>query len=216
MAGTFMNDIRLSQSATFEMEQSLKDIKLGVVEEYKQEHLGWMANNIGGFLSEIQNLCVAQSIVQEYRNYVKTTETGNAENENKWNKEQNALWKKITEPYKGNTLFLDFWHMSCGPCRAGIIRQKQQVEAMNDEPFRFIYINTIREKDEAEKWMNENDIKGEHIYINPEEWNQLEAMINFRAIPRGVLVDKNGKMIESNFHIGSFNNDQLKELIKKF
>ena len=216
MAGTFMNDIRLSQSATFEMEQSLKDIKLGVVEEYKQEHLGWMANNIGGFLSEIQNLCVAQSIVQEYRNYVKTTETGNAENENKWNKEQNALWKKITEPYKGNTLFLDFWHMSCGPCRAGIIRQKQQVEAMNDEPFRFIYINTIREKDEAEKWMNENDIKGEHIYINPEEWNQLEGMINFRAIPRGVLVDKNGKMIESNFHISSFNNDQLKELIKKF
>ena len=39
---------------------------------------------------------------------------------------------------------------------------------MNDEPFRFIYINTIREKDEAEKWMNEKAITDENIYIHPE------------------------------------------------
>ena len=216
MEGTFMNDISLSQSAIFQIEESLKNIKVGVVDEYKEAHHEWMANYIGGCLSEIQNPCVAQSVVQEYRKHVKVTETGNVEDENKWNEKQNALWKKITEPYKGNTLFLDFWAMSCGPCRAGMIRQKQQVEAMKDEPFKFIYINTIHQKDEAEKWMNEKDIKGEHIYIEPEEWSQLEAMINFRGIPRGVLVDKNGKMIESNFHIGSFNDDQLKELIKKF
>ena len=216
MEGTFMNDIRLSQSAIFQIEESLKNIKVGVVDEYKEAHHEWMANYIGGCLSEIQNPCVAQSVVQEYRKHVKATETGNVEDENKWNEKQNALWKKITEPYKGNTLFLDFWSMGCGPCRAGMIAQKRLVEAMKDEPCRFLYICNIHEKDKAEKWMNENEIKGEHVYIEPEEWSQLEAMINFRGIPRGVLVDKNGKMIESNFHIGSFNDDQLKELIKKF
>ena len=41
-------------------------------------------------------------------------------------------------------------------------------------------------------------------------------MVNFNAIPRGALVNKNGKLIENDFHVGQFNSVELKNLSEKF
>ena len=87
---------------------------------------------------------------------------------------------------------------------------------MKDENVKFIYITTEDQKPSAEKWMGENDIKGEHVYITQNEWKQLETMINFTAIPRGALVNKNGKLIENNFEVGHFNSEELKKLAERF
>ena len=104
--------------------------------------------------------------------------------------------------------------MGCGPCRSGMMSQKKIVEELKDEPVKFLYINTDDEKEASEKWMGEKSIKGEHIYITKEEWRQFQTMINFQAIPRCVLVGKNGKLIERDFDITSAS--EIGELIKRF
>ena len=165
----------------------------------------------------IQNVKVAQNIVEEYRKFVKATETATAEDTgNNWTEEQTTLWNKIVSPYKGYTLFLDFWGMSCGPCRSGMMSQKKLVEEMKDEKVKFLYITTEDQKSSAEKWMTENNIKGEHVYITRNEWKQLETMINFTGIPRGALVSKEGKLIEQDFTIHQFNSEELKKLAQRF
>ena len=214
MAGTFMNDLCLSQHIVGEMEQTQKEYKLGQFGEYRSVRLDYIANKVGEFLAGIQNIKVAQTITNEYRNFVKATEAGTEESGTGWTEEQEALWNKIVSPYKGNLLLLDFWNMGCGPCRSGMMSQKKIVEELKDEPVKFLYINTNYEKEASEKWMGEKNIKGEHIYITKEEWKQFETMINFQAIPRCVLVGKNGKLIERDFNITS--TSEIRELIKRF
>ena len=216
MAGTFMNDLFLSQDIVSKMENVQKGIKLGKLGESQNATLDYMSKNVGESLAGIQNVKVAQSIVEEYRKFVKATETAAEDTGNKWTEEQTALWNRIVSPYKGNTLFLDFWGMSCGPCRSGMMSQKKLVEEMKDEKVKFLYITTEDQKSSAEKWMTENNIKGEHVYITRNEWKQFETMINFTAIPRGALVSKEGKLIEQDFEIRQFNSEELKKLAERF
>lgn len=216
MAGTFMNDLYLSQDVVYDMESTLKDVKLGVNDENREAVLDNMANTVGESLAGIQNEKVAKDVVREYRNFVKATEAAAADEGNGWTEEQTALWDRVVSPYRGNMLFLDFWGMGCGPCRSGMIAQKKRVEELKDEKIKFLYIATEDEKPSAEKWMDENGIRGEHVYITRNEWKQFEAMINFTAIPRGVLVGKDGKIIESDFSVGHYSARELKAFIDRF
>lgn len=216
MAGTFMNDLYLSQDVVYDMESTLKDVKLGVNDENREAVLDNMANTVGESLAGIQNEKVAKDVVREYRNFVKATEAAAADEGNGWTEEQTALWNRVVSPYRGNMLFLDFWGMGCGPCRSGMIAQKKRVEELKDEKIKFLYIATEDEKPSAEKWMDENGIRGEHVYITRNEWKQFEAMINFTAIPRGVLVGKDGKIIESDFSVGHYSARELKAFIDRF
>ena len=216
MAGTFMNDLFLSQDIVSKMENVQKGIKLSNLGESQNATLDYMSKNVGESLAGIQNVKVAQKIVEEYRKFVKATETAAEDTGNKWTEEQTALWNRIVSPYKGNTLFLDFWGMSCGHCRSGMMSQKKLVEEMKDEKVKFLYITTEDQKSSAEKWMTENNIKGEHVYITRNEWKQFETMINFTAIPRGALVSKEGKLIEQDFEIHQFNSEELKKLAQRF
>ena len=216
MAGTFMKDLSLSQDIVRILEETQKEDKLGKLAENREEGLDAVAKDVGEALAGIQNVEVAQAIVGEYRKFVKATDASAADNSNNWTEEQQALWNKLVSPYKGNTLFLDFWGMGCGPCRSGMMSQKTLVKEMKDENVKFIYITTEDQKPSAEKWMGENDIKGEHVYVTQNEWKQLKAMINFTAIPRGALVNKEGKLIENAFHVGQFNSEELKKLAERF
>lgn len=216
MSGTFMNDLYLSQNIVNRMENILKDDKLGKLAEYRESALDYAVNSVGESLAGIQSVAVAKTVIGEYRKFVKATDAAAVDTNNSWTEDQNALWYKIVSPYKGNTLFLDFWGMSCGPCRSGMMSQKKIVEEMADEKVKFLYITTEVQKESAEKWMGENNIKGEHVYVTSSEWTQLETMINFHAIPRGALVSKDGKLIENDFHAGQFNGEELKRIADRF
>ena len=211
-----MNDLYLSQDVVYDMESTRKDVKLSVNDENREAVLDNMTNIVGEHLAGIQNEKVAKDVVREYRNFVKATEAAAADKGNGWTEEQTALWNRVVSPYEGNMLFLDFWGMGCGPCRSGMIAQKKRVEELKDEKVKFLYIATEDEKPSAEKWMDENGIKGEHVYITGNEWKQFEAMINFTAIPRGVLVGKDGKIIESDFSVGHYSTRELKAFIDRF
>ncbi len=113
-------------------------------------------------------------------------------------------WKafeKIIAPYKGNVLFLDFWGIGCGPCRTGMIRQKPLLEELAARPFKALYIANAEEgMDECKKWLNKEDIKGEHIFVSGDDWKRLCGLFNFSGIPHGVLVGKDGKVINPDYH----------------
>ena len=101
---------------------------------------------------------------------------------------------RIIAPYRGNVLFLDFWNMGCAPCRAGMIRQKPMLEEYVGKPFKALYISPLGEQAKAEEWMRKEEIKGEHVFVSSDDWNRLQALFNFSAIPFGTIIDKNGNV----------------------
>ena len=127
---------------------------------------------------------------------------------------EEKVLQRIIEPYAGNLLYLDFWGMGCGPCRAGMLAQRDIVEELSNEPVRFLYIceEAASPRKEAEKWMTEKSIKGEHIYISSDDWNRLTHLFEFSGIPHAVLIGRDGKVITNGFYLSSA--DDLRKHLK--
>ncbi len=118
------------------------------------------------------------------------------------NSPEGDILAKIIEPYKGNVLFLDFWGIGCGPCRSGMMKQKPLLEKLADKPFKALYIaNADDGIDACKKWLRKEEINGEHIFAPGEDWERLRGLFNFSGIPFGVLINKEGKIEKTHYHI---------------
>ncbi|MBQ6210719.1 MAG: redoxin domain-containing protein [Prevotella sp.] len=125
-----------------------------------------------------------------YRDYVKEKEIKVVEQ--KPMTKGDSIFQRIIEPYKGSVLYIDFWEMSCGPCRATMLQMRDEVEANKDKPVKYLYI-TDDTPEKCKSFLKPNNIKGEHIHITRAEWGYLQEKFNFSGIPFVMLFDKQGK-----------------------
>ena len=129
-----------------------------------------------------------------YRNFIKENEIKVVED--KPLTKGDSIFQRIIEPYKGNVLFVDFWEMSCGPCRGKMLSMRDEVEANKDKPVKYLYI-TDDTPEHCKSFLEPNNIQGEHIHITRAEWGYLQEKFQFTAIPFVVLLDKQGKLREN-------------------
>ena len=153
------------------------------------------AEYVASIIPLITHPVIAYHALDRYRQYVKERELKVVEQ--KPVTKGDSIFQRIIEPFKGNALFVDFWGMSCGPCRAGMLEEREKVERLKDQPVRFLYICDEKDgpREHAEKWMMENNIRGEHIFVTHEEWQLLSAKFQFNAIPFKIGVDKDGNIV---------------------
>ncbi|MBR1400182.1 MAG: TlpA family protein disulfide reductase [Prevotella sp.] len=111
-----------------------------------------------------------------------------------------SLFQSLKEKYSGNIIYMDFWGIGCGPCRMGMLDQRALVEQYKDAPVRFLYICNEKDspREPSEKFLSDNQIQGEHIFLSSDEWNLLTNKFQFNAIPFSLLIDRNGNILEKN------------------
>jgi thiol-disulfide isomerase/thioredoxin len=116
------------------------------------------------------------------------------------------VFRKLIEPHKGKMLFIDFWATTCGPCLSGIKSMRGIRERYADNPdFDFVFITDERGSPEKQY----NDFVKEQGLINvyripKDDFNFLRELFRFNGIPRYVVIDKNGDVINDDFNIYSF------------
>jgi len=101
--------------------------------------------------------------------------------------------------FKGKTVYIDFWATWCVPCIIAMPDSRKLMEKFKDrKDIVFLYINV---KDEFEKWksyLSKEPIRGENLFSNKKQSDELYSSYNFSGIPHYVLIDRNGKLINSN------------------
>lgn len=158
--------------------------------EWHKDQYDTAADDFAATMAVVTNPELIRRAVLTYREYVKESETMVVEQ--KMMTKGDSIFQRIVEPYKGNVLYVDFWEMSCGPCRAGMLRMRDEVEANKDKPVKYLYI-TNDTPEQCRSFLEPNNIKGEHIHITRAEWGYLQEKFNFSAIPFVMLFDKQGK-----------------------
>ena len=128
--------------------------------------------------------------VLAYRQHIKDNELKVVEE--KPMTKADSIFQRIIEPYKGNVLYVDFWEMSCGPCRGLMLNMRDEVDANKDKPVKYLYITDDTEE-RCRPFLEPNNIKGEHIHITRSEWGYLQEKFQFTGIPFTILFDKDGK-----------------------
>jgi thiol-disulfide isomerase/thioredoxin len=119
------------------------------------------------------------------------------------------VFRKITDPFKGKIVFVDFWATTCGPCVAEIKRMKPIREKHKDnKDFVFIFITDERSspKDDYDKFVKEQELK--NIYrLSKDDYNYLRQLFKFNGIPHYTVIDKAGNVLNNNFPMYNFESE---------
>ena len=153
-----------------------------------------IADDFAATMAVITHPELIRRAVLTYRDFIKENEAKVIEQKPMTNGD--SIFQRIIEPYKGNVLYIDFWEMSCAPCRADMLRMRDDVEANKDKPVKYLYI-TDNTPEQCQSFLEPNNIRGEHIHITRSEWGYLQEKFNFSGIPFVVILDKDGNRCEN-------------------
>ena len=114
-------------------------------------------------------------------------------------------------PLKGKLLFIDIWATYCPDCRKELPALETLQEDYKTEPITFVSISVDRDKEAWKAMVKEKKLGGIHLYASPETKELFKELYDLRSIPRYMLIDEKGNIINANLPMPSDKN--LKELI---
>lgn len=116
------------------------------------------------------------------------------------------VMRNLIAPHSGKILLVDFWSTGCGPCRANIERSASLRERNRQHPdFKMIFITGDDESPEdAYRKYVEKNLADETCHRIPQsDYNRLRDLFKFNGIPRYILIDRDGKILNDNFNLYS-------------
>lgn len=137
-------------------------------------------------------------------NFITSTELGSTERYIIENSSRSIkTLKSLLDDNKGKLIYLDFWASWCVPCRAEIPVLKEIEEKYKGKPIVFISIS-LDEDNKVTDWANA--LKAEKLIgrnnqyrlITPKS-SILLRIINLTSVPKYVMLDKEGKILNKEF-----------------
>lgn len=101
---------------------------------------------------------------------------------------------------KGKYLYIDFWATWCGPCIAEMPALDTLQHDYADADIAFLSISVDKEKDK-QKWKDfvaERQLKGVQVWVDEENSRVFTEAFNIKQIPRFVLLDPEGHIVNAN------------------
>lgn len=116
---------------------------------------------------------------------------------------------------KGKVVYINIWATWCKPCVREIPHLNKLEKEFRDKKIHFVSINKNDSKDRWAKMVNDMELSGIQLYA-PDNNISFFTKYVVQAIPRFILIDKNGKIIEYNAKRPSdpLLKKQLEELLK--
>ena len=109
--------------------------------------------------------------------------------------DKSGILNELINSFPNKVLYLKFWVPYCGPCMSQLPYVKQLEEKFNSNDFQVINLCAPYPRDNWRATIKERNIAGYHYLLNDNQYNALRASLNFQGIPRYVLINKNGDII---------------------
>ena len=101
---------------------------------------------------------------------------------------------------QGKNIYIDFWATWCKPCIKEIPYIDELKEEYEGKNIAFVSISFDSEEDK-EKWKNfvdDRDLSGPQYWVDEENHNAFSSAFNIQMIPRFVMIDDEGKIVDAN------------------
>lgn len=98
--------------------------------------------------------------------------------------------------YKGKVVYVDFWSTTCVPCVKELPATKKLQEQFKDnDGVVFLYVSFDNPEDLAKKFISDKGFTGVHWFSPKGLASEAAKKYNIHGIPRYILVDKNGLLV---------------------
>ena len=98
--------------------------------------------------------------------------------------------------FRGKYIYIDMWATWCAPCRREMPYLKALEERFKDAQIVFLGLSTDSDKSKWEAMVKSGELTGVQLYLGPQSAFQKAYQID--GIPRFILLDKEGKIINNN------------------
>ena len=133
------------------------------------------------------------------------------------------LIRSLCAKYPGKILMIDFWGMSCGPCRGAIQASKElRAEIAKRDDVKLIFIageRTTEGSDEYKKYVSEWLADEETICLTKSDFVRLQELFQFNSIPHYETITPDCRRVCDDLRINGYDNfdeelQRLKEKLK--
>ena len=106
--------------------------------------------------------------------------------------------KNLALKHEGKVLYIDFWAPWCGPCRGEFEHAPAMKEATKEKDVVYVYICGSGGKPAWENCIKKYNLEGDHYYISEGTYSDLQGKFKINGIPRYMIMNKKGQMINQN------------------
>lgn len=115
-----------------------------------------------------------------------------------------------SEQLKGKVIYIDVWATWCGPCMGEIPHLKKLDTELHGMDIAFVSISIDGDKEAWKKMVEKKELQGYQLYAEGEWQSGIIKDYAIQGIPRFILIDKEGKLVNANA-----NRPSSEEIIKK-
>lgn len=108
------------------------------------------------------------------------------------------IFKEIMENSRNKALYFDFWGVYCTYCIQEFPASAKLKEALRDRDIEFIYFCAPSETKKQQDIIQRYNLEGKHYMLTNDQLKALNSHFGFTALPRYMIVDKQGKFIDTN------------------
>jgi thiol-disulfide isomerase/thioredoxin len=146
------------------------------------------------YLSSITKISYKKLLNKKFTDYNRLTKGEAAPNFIAYNSDEKRF---DLNSFKGKLVLIDCWASWCGPCKKEDPYYQQKALLYKNKPIQFISMNSDQKK---ENWLIDIKEKGNRIlHLRPENLKYFGEKYAINSIPRFILIDKEGKLINADF-----------------
>ena len=129
--------------------------------------------------------------------------------------------RKLVAKYPGRFLFIDFWGMTCGPCRAAIQESKElRAEIAKRDDVKLIFIageRTTEGSDAYKQYVTEWLTNEETVCLTNAEFRRLQELFQFNGIPHYETITPDGRRVREDLSISGYHDfkNELERVLEK-
>ncbi|TRX28932.1 TlpA family protein disulfide reductase [Flavobacterium franklandianum] len=157
-------------------------------------------NTYNEFISITNDPKIKESLTFNYNNANNFLAVQTGEPSPTFNYENQKGGKTSLESLKGKYIYIDVWATWCGPCIKEIPFLEKVEEQFQGKNILFVSISIDNSKD-REKWsdfVSKKQMNGIQLLADKESDSKFVKEYNIQSIPRFILIDSNGNIVNAN------------------
>jgi len=109
-----------------------------------------------------------------------------------------VIFQEIIKENQGKVLYIDIWGTWCGGCLSSFPASNKLYKELDNNKIEFIYLCINSTKENWRKTINGYELQGKHYLLTKDQSAVLFEKFNFHGVPRYLITDRNGKVIDFN------------------
>jgi thiol-disulfide isomerase/thioredoxin len=109
-----------------------------------------------------------------------------------------SVLDSVVRRFSGKVIYVDFWAPWCSPCMAAMPASSEVQRYYKDKDIVFVFFANRCSEESWKATVANKELRGIHYKLNNDQYNVLASKFNINGIPHYLIINKDGKLVNSN------------------